>query len=477
MYKLTKSFARLSAIVLLGATFLLAALDQQMAVRHLKVMAERNNVALTRVLANGLWSDFAPLLYQQGGRTAEALGAHPATASLNQVLRQRLRGLQVTKVKIYDLNGLTVFSTDPKQIGDDKSKNAGFLSARAGQVASELTHRDKFDSFEGALVDRDLVSSYVPIRQSPEGAIEGVFEVYYDVTDVAARMDWTRGFQVVVTVAVLGLIYFALLLIIRRLDRHLAREQDAKLALAASAARAETANRAKSEFLANMSHELRTPLNAIMGFSEIIRDGMLGPCPARYRDYAKDIHGSAEHLLGVIGDILNLSKAEAGKLKIAREPIEVANIVAQVLPMVERSVTESGLALVVDLEAGMPGVQGDAQRLRQVLLNLLSNAVKFTPAGGRVTIRGYGRPADGAAIIEIADSGIGIAEKHIPLVLQPFGQVESVSTRNHQGTGLGLPLAAKFIELHGGTLEIKSELGRGTCVRITLPGERLAAAA
>jgi len=456
MYKLTKSFARLSAIVLLGATFLLAALDQQMAVRHLKVMAERNNVALTRVLANGLWSDFAPLLYQQGGRTAEALGAHPATASLNQVLRQRLRGLQVTKVKIYDLNGLTVFSTDPKQIGDDKSKNAGFLSARAGQVASELTHRDKFDSFEGALVDR---------------------EVYYDVTDVAARMDWTRGFQVVVTVAVLGLIYFALLLIIRRLDRHLAREQDAKLALAASAARAETANRAKSEFLANMSHELRTPLNAIMGFSEIIRDGMLGPCPARYRDYAKDIHGSAEHLLGVIGDILNLSKAEAGKLKIAREPIEVANIVAQVLPMVERSVTESGLALVVDLEAGMPGVQGDAQRLRQVLLNLLSNAVKFTPAGGRVTIRGYGRPADGAAIIEIADSGIGIAEKHIPLVLQPFGQVESVSTRNHQGTGLGLPLAAKFIELHGGTLEIKSELGRGTCVRITLPGERLAAAA
>jgi PAS domain S-box-containing protein len=233
---------------------------------------------------------------------------------------------------------------------------------------------------------------------------------------------------------------------------------------------AEAANQAKSQFLANMSHELRTPLNAIIGFSEVISSALFGPLDARYRDYAQDINGSGHHLLRIINDLLDLSKVEAGRLELHDTPVAISTIFETCRRMVSDRAATGGVAFEIrptDLE-----VSADELRLEQVLLNLVTNAVKFTPAGGAVSMSAALEPS-GEIAISVADTGIGIAAEDIPRALQPFGQVDNSLARAHGGTGLGLPLALRLVELHGGTLTIESERGAGTTVTVILPPERV----
>jgi PAS domain S-box-containing protein len=231
----------------------------------------------------------------------------------------------------------------------------------------------------------------------------------------------------------------------------------------------ESANRAKSQFLANMSHELRTPLNAIIGFSEVISAALFGPLDARYRDYAQDIHGSGHHLLRIINDLLDLSKVEAGRLELRDEPVKIASLFETCRRMVADRAAVTGVDL--DFQPTELVVSADELRLEQVLLNLVSNAVKFTPVGGHVTVSAKAG-ASGETFITVADTGIGMAPDDIPRALQPFGQIDNSLARPHGGTGLGLPLAQRLIELHGGTMTIDSELGAGTTVTIVLPASR-----
>ncbi len=232
---------------------------------------------------------------------------------------------------------------------------------------------------------------------------------------------------------------------------------------------AEGASQAKSQFLANMSHELRTPLNAIIGFSEVISAALFGPLDARYRDYAQDIHGSGHHLLRIINDLLDLSKVEAGRLELRESPVPIALIFETCRRMVDDRAAVAGVSL--DFQPTDLAVSGDELRLEQVLLNLVSNAVKFTPTGGHVAVSAM-LALSGEVVITVADTGIGMAPEDIPRALQPFGQVNNSLARPHGGTGLGLPLAQRLIELHGGTLTIDSELGKGTTVTVVLPVER-----
>jgi signal transduction histidine kinase len=235
---------------------------------------------------------------------------------------------------------------------------------------------------------------------------------------------------------------------------------------------AESANRAKSEFLANMSHELRTPLNAIIGFSEILRHELYGPLgDHRYRQYAADIHGSGAHLLEIINDILDLSKAEATGFELYEEATDIADLVQSCIGMMTQRAQENGIEIKTALPDSLPRLMSDQRKLKQVMLNLLSNAVKFTPEGGRVLVTAAERP-DGLRL-EVSDTGIGIAPKDIPIVLAPFGQIDNAFSRSHSGTGLGLPLSKRFVEAHGGQLQIISALGEGTTVRIDLPRGRL----
>lgn len=239
------------------------------------------------------------------------------------------------------------------------------------------------------------------------------------------------------------------------------------------ASRADRANQAKSAFLTMMSHELRTPLSAIIGFAEMIEQQALGPIGiGRYSDYATDIRQSGQHLLGIINDILDLSKVESGRESLQEEDIAPAMLFDGVRILVEGRATEAGVTLSFEHSEDLPAIRADQRRLTQILVNLLSNAVKFTPQGGRVCLKSWATEGSGI-VFQAIDNGVGIARENIPLALSVFGQVDNDS--QHQGTGLGLPLAKALAELHGGTLDLQSELGEGTTVTLRLPAYRIVA--
>jgi two-component system, cell cycle sensor histidine kinase PleC len=235
---------------------------------------------------------------------------------------------------------------------------------------------------------------------------------------------------------------------------------------------ATAANEAKSRFLAMMSHELRTPLNAIIGFAEIIAKQMFGPVqPERYREYADDIDRSGRHLLNVINGILDLSRATEGKLKIGDDTVDVADLLEECRRTVAPQVTEGGITLTVELRTAPLQLRADERMLRQILLNLLSNAIKFTLPGGQVEVSAE-QAEDGATLVSIDDTGIGIAPEDLETAMTPFAQVDSSLARKYEGSGLGLPLAKTLTELHGGTLSLRSVLGEGTTAVVRFPPSR-----
>lgn len=237
---------------------------------------------------------------------------------------------------------------------------------------------------------------------------------------------------------------------------------------------AEAANLAKSEFLANMSHELRTPLNAIIGFSEALMSGLFGPCPPKHGEYIASIHSSGQHLLTLVNDVLDMAKIESGRLDLQREPVTVATLVMECLELVEALAERKGIRVKMGTVAPDLVVDGDNLRLRQSVLNILSNAIKFTPEGGAIHT-GARRDADGTVSLFITDSGIGMTEEELRVAVQPFRQINNYMTKSQAGTGLGLPLAKRFVEAHGGRLEVFSRPGEGTTVVITLPAAPLPA--
>ncbi|MGE4279964.1 MAG: PAS domain S-box protein [Magnetospirillum sp.] len=235
---------------------------------------------------------------------------------------------------------------------------------------------------------------------------------------------------------------------------------------------AEDANRCKSEFLANMSHELRTPLNAIIGFSDVMRLGVLGPVQNPvYGEYVESIWESGTHLLSIINEVLDLSKVESGHFDMVPENLPLVPLAEQVIRLLQEKAMRQRLELRLSVETDPGLVRVDPLRMKQVMLNLVGNSLKFTPAGGSVTLA-LGRNGDGVWV-KVVDSGIGMKPDDIQRVLEPFVQVDDQATRRHAGTGLGLPLAKKFIELHGGTLAVDSTPGQGTTVTIRLSSAAL----
>ena len=231
--------------------------------------------------------------------------------------------------------------------------------------------------------------------------------------------------------------------------------------------RAEEANQSKSEFLANMSHELRTPLNAINGFSDIMKKEMFGPLgDPSYKEYVNDILFSGQHLLSLINDILDMSKIEAGKMTLNTEPMIMSDMISQVIRIVRGRADENRLKLVYE-GLQTPEIDADPRAVKQILLNLTTNAIKFTPEGGMVRIAV--EPKSAGLIIHVSDTGIGISKEDIARLAQPFEQIDSQHSRQHEGTGLGLALSKSLVELHGGNFKISSIVGEGTTVTFTLP--------
>jgi len=243
-----------------------------------------------------------------------------------------------------------------------------------------------------------------------------------------------------------------------------------RVALLEAKEEAERANQVKSRFLANMSHELRTPLNAIIGFSQIIKDGLMGPGKPIYANYAHDIFNAGEHLLQIINNLLDISKIEAGKTELRDELVDPATIVHDSVAAMRVEAAAKHLDLIAEIPQNPPLIRGDTVRLRQILINLVSNAVKFTEAGQVKLSVAF--DASGFSFA-VTDTGIGMTPEEIETALEPFGQVDSAISKKYAGTGLGLPLAKTLAMLHGGRLEISSFKGAGTTIAVRLPPERI----
>jgi signal transduction histidine kinase len=228
----------------------------------------------------------------------------------------------------------------------------------------------------------------------------------------------------------------------------------------------EVASQHKSEFLANMSHELRTPMNAILGFSEVLADGMFGEINDKQAEYLRDILESGRHLLSLINDILDLSKIEAGRMELEPADFDLPSAIDNALTLVRERAGRRGITLGREIDKGVGMIRGDERKVKQIVLNLLSNAIKFTPEGGRIEVRATVQ--DGLAEVSVTDTGVGIAPEDQQTVFEEFRQV-GTADKKVEGTGLGLALSRKFVELHGGRIWVKSEVGEGSTFTFTLP--------
>jgi signal transduction histidine kinase len=229
----------------------------------------------------------------------------------------------------------------------------------------------------------------------------------------------------------------------------------------------EVANRHKSEFLANMSHELRTPLNAVIGFSEVLLERMFGEINDKQEEYLRDIYTSGKHLLSLINDILDLSKVEAGRMELELTTFNLPMAIENALTLVRTRAENHGIALELEIDPHLGDFRGDERKFKQILLNLLSNAVKFTSEGGRVAV--HATLANGTVEVAVTDTGIGIAEEDQARIFEEFQQAGPDHAGKREGTGLGLTLTRKFVELHGGTIWVKSQVGQGSTFTFALP--------
>ncbi len=292
----------------------------------------------------------------------------------------------------------------------------------------------------------------------------------------AILTDWRRQSVTICALAVAAilLVVISSALVVRSmgLQQRMARSQVERVRAKHALVAANAANAAQTRFLANMSHELRTPLNAIIGFGEMTRDALIGPLDARYRDYATDIVSSGQHLLSLINDVLDIAKAEVGKLKLKEDVVDLAALVEECRRLCQLEATRAGLTLETAIQPELPPLFADRLRLKQVLLNLISNALKFSSNGGVVRITASYR-ACGSVVIGVADNGIGMTEEEARRAQEPFQQIDTSLGRRYEGAGLGLPIAKRLVELHGGTVTIKSAPAQGTTVAVELPPSRV----
>ncbi len=385
----------------------------------------------------------------------------PLSAEDSRILDFAAETSNILRFKIFDARGKVVHASRKTDIGSSTEEMYFYKRVALGKKLVKVGEVYKNNRLIG--------EAYIPIMEN--GRFLGAVEVYIDVTAAMGRFQRLSGIAALVLVLVLAMAGAAQFFFIWR---HLQRRRVAERRHDLARTKAEQANQAKSNFLAHMSHELRTPLNAIMGFSEVLKDAMFGPnIDARYREYADFIHRSGAHLLSLINDLLDLSKIEAGHYELHEEDIELPKALGNCMEIMRAQADREGLGLHLEIPPDIPVLHADLRSLDQILLNLISNAVKFTPRGGRITI-GAGLDAERGLTIRVADTGIGIAEDNIAKAMEPFGQVaEHGSHAKKEGTGLGLALTRYLAELHGGSVRLESEVGRGTTVYVYFPGERV----
>lgn len=458
-FRLVRYFSVTAFMIMSAAAAALAVGYKLVVETQLIDQASRSSVALARVIYNATQADSGNALH---GSRAGAV----AIDEVDRIVRRTVKGTSVHKVKVYDPDGTTLYSTQASQIGAKRMDKLALASAMSGKTTSTLSYRDKFNSMEGEVFSRHLLSTYVPILDA-DGKVSLIFEIYDELPSFTESLN-DKSLQVFASICFLMImVYGALLVVVKRGSTLIRRQQDALHAahvqLVAAKDAAEEASRAKSAFLANMSHEIRTPMHGILGLTQLLVDG---PLAARQRAWAENILTSGRSLLKIINDLLDLSKIEAGRFDLDREDFDLVDVLREAESLMQPAAAQKGLELFLNLPAdGCTRVRGDAMRLQQVLTNLVGNAVKFTQTGRvEVSLR---RREPGTYTISVADTGIGIDAAALQRVFEPFMQADSSTSRRFGGTGLGLAIARRLVGMMGGELTVQSEVGLGATFSFT----------
>ena len=451
---------------------------------------ELRNLGLATAIANTIRPAYDEFLFQHV-RSGTPLPDDPRRKDLTETLKRVIHGIPVVKIKIYTIDGVTIFSTDGNELGVDKRLNPLFQNARVGRTASELTRRGEKSKSEDEVATFDLVSTYIPITEA-NGKVAAVFELYSDVSEAVQRIERASLRLLAGLALIFASLYGILLLIVGRADRILRRQyrelkrkemqlaaknnelqieiasrREVEIALRYSEKAAAKANQAKTEFLSSVSHELRTPLHAILGFTQLLESEPTTPLAPTQKRFVDQILKAGRHLLTLINEILDLASIEAGKIRLSVEPVDVASVVAECLPLVQEIAGRRGVGVATPAGAGNLRVLADYMKLKQALLNLMSNGVKYNHDGGTVTVE-VAAVAGGRVRISVIDTGIGIPEEKLGELFRPFHRLESTA-QNVEGSGIGLALTRSLVHAMDGEIDVTSVPGRGSTFWMELP--------
>lgn len=474
-----KYFAVVSFLVVaVGAFFAGVYFKSFAADKVIRQLVEQENIQTVENFTKNIWCKYEPSFRTLSTKPYSEWKNDPEFAKFSRISKTVLTASPAFKISFYTAAKEEIFSTTESEMVffDDASDKNGLTRSLDGHVYSALVPSIGYRNASGELLKGSFIQSFILLDSKNcssvgDGTpIQAVVEIYTDVTKPWKEL---YLFQIVVTVSIIAtfiLLYLALFITSEKAEKIINKQHEEKLKLEKAKTSAEAQNQQKSMFLANVSHELRTPLNAIIGFSDIIKDEVMGPVGhPQYKEYINDINSSGVHLLSLINDILDYSKAEARKLEVEFIDIDISKIGHSCMRLVEPRAKDAKVNLVENMPEKHIILSADPKRMKQVILNLLSNSIKFTQEGGQVSLTIEENVLDGNIIVTVSDNGIGIAAKDISKALAPFGQIDSSLSRKYEGTGLGLPLTKKLTEIMGGKFNIRSEVGLGTTIILTFP--------
>jgi signal transduction histidine kinase len=486
--RLTSFFSLVSIPILLLAVVLLVFLYRLVVLDTLQRQVEQNNITVARSLSNIVWDQIEVLEDMPTSKKATSINDIYLDIISKDVFKF-LRGTSVLKVVFYNNNGKTVYSTDRKEVGEVKSESyLGMRTAMNGAPYSSMTKEEQFHSIKGVLRNIILLETYIPKINEKSNKVEGVFEIYTDVSNPLREIDHNLMKFVGILVVIFSFIYVALHIRIRYADKVISRNKDElkqkikeiermnsilekntkDLELARDMAN--HANIAKSQFLANMSHELRTPLNAILGYTEMITEASQKYADDEIDNDLTKVHRAGKHLLELINSILDLSKIEADQMELHYETFDVSHLLQEVADTISPIMQQNHNEMKFEINFKDVIMYGDVTKIRQILFNLVSNSAKFT-TNGTVSLTSSLQIInnDKKIIFEVSDTGIGIPQGNIEKLFDPFEQGDSSTTRKYGGTGLGLTITKRFCTMMNGEIEVDSEEGKGTRFIVYLP--------